>query len=138
MIVVTSDHGEAFGERHRVEHGNSPYQNLLHVALLIKYPQDARKGPAADPVSLIDVAPTVLQVAGFPMTQRMQGRSLLDAAAPDREVFSETFSCQVIQPAECAGCSARAVVKWPYKYIVFNNTWKKQWFNVDADPDETR
>ena len=72
------------------------------------------------------------------MTQRMQGRSLLDAAAPDREVFSETFSCQVIQPAECAGCSARAVVKWPYKYIVFNNTGKKQWFNVDADPDETR
>ena len=38
MIVVTSDHGEAFGERHRVGHANSPYQNLLHVALIVKYP----------------------------------------------------------------------------------------------------
>jgi choline-sulfatase len=140
MIVVTSDHGEAFGERHRVEHGNSPYQNLLHVALLIKYPRAARRGVVADAVSLIDVAPTILNATGFPIPPSMQGRSLLDQAlgqtAPfGRELFSETFPCPVMQPAECAGCSARIVVSWPFKYIAFN-TGKKQLFNLEADPDE--
>ena len=38
MIVITSDHGEAFGERNRVGHANSPYQNLLHVALTGQVP----------------------------------------------------------------------------------------------------
>ena len=52
MIVVTSDHGEAFGERHRVGHANSPYQNLLHVALIVKYPHQARRGTEERPVSL--------------------------------------------------------------------------------------
>ncbi|HMC60325.1 MAG TPA: sulfatase, partial [Candidatus Solibacter sp.] len=137
MIVVTSDHGEAFGERHRVQHGNSPYQNLLHVALLIKYPGAARRGVAPDAVSLIDVAPTILTATGFPIPPSMQGRNLLDQAPFRRELFSETFSCPVMQPAECPGCSARTVVSWPFKYIAFN-TGKKQLFNLEADPDENR
>jgi arylsulfatase A-like enzyme len=138
MIVVTSDHGEAFGERHRVEHGNSPYQNLLHVALLIKYPRAARKGVVSDPVSLIDVAPTVLSAAGFSVPPAMQGKSLLDGgAAGGREIFSETFLCPVMHAPECAGCTARAAVSWPFKYIGFSNG-TRQLFNLEADPDELR
>jgi arylsulfatase A-like enzyme len=148
MIVVTSDHGEAFGERHRVEHGNSPYQNLLHVALLIKYPGvksarvkypgAARTGVVADAVSLVDVAPTVLSVAGFSVPPAMQGQSLLDAgAAGGREIFSETFPCPVMHAPECPGCTARAVVSWPFKYIGFSNG-TRELFNLEADPDEQR
>jgi arylsulfatase A-like enzyme len=142
MIVITSDHGEAFGERHRVGHGNSPYQNLLHVAMLIKYPGAARRGVVPDAVSLIDVAPTILDATGFPSPPSMQGRSLLDRAldqaAPfGRKLFSETFPCPVMQAAECAGSSARTLVSWPFKYIAFN-TGKKQLFNLEADPDENR
>jgi arylsulfatase A-like enzyme len=138
MVVITSDHGEAFGERRRVQHGNSPYQNLLHVALLIKYPKGARKGAETEPVSLIDVAPTILNVAGFPVPGTMQGFSLLDAAAlHGRKLFSETFPCPVLQAPDCAGCSARTVVSWPFKYIAFS-TGKKQLFNLEADPDENR
>jgi arylsulfatase A-like enzyme len=147
MIVVTSDHGESFGERHRVAHGNSPYQNLLHVALLIKYPWAAwtaradwaaRRGVVAGSVSLVDVAPTILSVAGFSVPPAMQGQSLLDAgAAPRREIFSETFLCPVMHPSECAGCTARAVVSWPYKYIGFSNG-TRELFNLEADPDELR
>jgi len=137
MIVVTSDHGEAFGERHRVEHGNSPYQNLLHVALLIKYPKSAHRGPVEAPVSLIDVAPTVLAVAGIPAPGTMQGRSLLEGTAKSTRLFSETFACQVIQSVECPGCAARAMVEWPFKYIVLS-TGKRELFHLDSDPDETR
>lgn len=142
MIVITSDHGEAFGERHHVEHGNSPYQNLLHVALLVKYPKSLQQGSTGKglhdaPVSLIDVAPTVLQVAGIPAPPAMQGISLLGGAAPQASLFSETFACQVIQSVDCSGCSSRAMVAWPLKYIVFSNG-KRQLFKLDVDPDEAR
>jgi arylsulfatase A-like enzyme len=138
MIVVTSDHGEAFGERQRVEHGNSPYQNLLHVPLLIKYPRVARTGAVAFSVSLIDVAPTILTVAGLSVPPAMPGHSLLDAGeAGGREIFSETFPCPVMHPPDCPGCSAQAVVSWPFKYIRFNNG-KRELFNLEADPDEQK
>ena len=136
MIVVTSDHGEAFGERHNVEHGNSPYQNLLHVALLVKYPKGAHTGRVESPVSLIDVAPTVLQQTGAAVPGTMQGRSLLDASGP-AQIFSETFHCQVIQSVACDGCGARAVVAWPYKYIAFLQG-RRQLFNIESDPNENR
>ena len=136
MIVVTSDHGEAFGERHNVEHGNSPYQNLLHVALLVKYPKGAHTGRVDSPVSLIDVAPTVLQHAGVAVPGTMQGRSLLDASRPPL-IFSETFHCQVIQSVQCDGCGARTVVAWPYKYIAFLQG-RRQLFNLESDPNESK
>ncbi len=73
MIVVTSDHGESFGAKNRVGHANSPYQNLLHVALLIKYPGAARTGVETQPVSLIDVAPTALAALKVAIPATMQG-----------------------------------------------------------------
>ena len=108
MIVVTSDHGEAFGERHRVGHANSPYQNLLHVALMVKYPHQTHRGTEDRPVSLTDVAPTILEAAGIAVPQTMQGRSL--TATADREIFSETFPCPVAHSPDCPnGCTARAI-----------------------------
>ena len=136
MIVVTSDHGEAFGERHRVGHANSPYQNLLHVALIVKYPHQARRGTEERPVSLIDVAPTILQAAGIAVPQTMQGSSL--AATADREIFSETFPCPVAHSPDCPnGCTARAIFAWPYKFITTSNG-HRELFDLSGDPAEGR
>jgi arylsulfatase A-like enzyme len=136
MIVVTSDHGEAFGERHRVGHANSPYQNLLHVALIVKYPHQARRGTEERPVSLIDVAPTILQEAGIAVPQTMQGRSL--AATADRDIFSETFPCPVAHSPDCPnGCTARAIFSWPYKFITTSNG-HRELFELSGDPAESR
>jgi arylsulfatase A-like enzyme len=139
MIIVTADHGEAFGNHHRVGHANSPYQDLLHVPLLIKFPSSSKKGTTDEPVSLIDVAPTVLDVLGIPVPASMQGRSLLSAAALEhRELFAETFPCPALEPPECPrGCQARAVFSWPYKYITFSNG-RRELFDVHSDPEEQR
>jgi arylsulfatase A-like enzyme len=136
MIVVTSDHGEAFGERKRVGHANSPYQNLLHVALLVKYAHQTRRGTEARPVSLIDVAPTVLDAAGIAVPQAMQGRSLTTVA--DREIYGETFPCPVAHPPDCPkGCTARAIYAWPYKFITSSNG-RRELFDLGGDPAENR
>jgi arylsulfatase A-like enzyme len=141
MIVITSDHGEAFGEKHYVLHANSEYQNLLHVALMIKYPKQAAKGVVSTPVSLIDVMPTALTSLGVPVPGAVQGIDLLDmnALRGRKELFSEGFACPVVHPPGCPenGCTQRAIVAWPYKYID-TNTGKRALYDIAADPDENR
>ena len=122
-----------------VLHGNSAYQNLLHVTLVIKYPKNASTGVVNDPVSLIDLAPTVLTALGIPVDPKMQGRNLLsDFTEPKRELFSESFPCPVPHPPECpgSGCTTRAVLAWPYK-LVTSSSGKFEVYDVSADPNET-
>jgi arylsulfatase A-like enzyme len=137
MIVIASDHGEAFGERHRVGHGNSPYQNVVHVALMIKYPHSAHPGTEATPASLIDVAPTVLATIGLRAPQTMQGRDLNHPEAlAGRVLYNEAFPCAVLQAPECPrGCMVRSVYEWPYKYIT-SSTGKRELFDLSKDPLE--
>jgi len=137
MIVVASDHGEAFGERRYIGHGNSPYNNVLHVALMIKYPGNAHPGVESQPVSLIDVAPTVLNTLGLNAPPALQGRDLThpDALA-GRTLYSETFPCPVMRPPECRnGCASHVVLQWPYKYIDRSNG-KRELFDLAHDPLE--
>jgi arylsulfatase A-like enzyme len=137
MIVVASDHGEAFGERHRVGHGNSPYQNVVHVALMIKYPHSSHVGKESSPASLIDVAPTVLHSLGMETPRTMQGGDLNHPEAlASRPLFNEAFPCPVMQPPDCRqGCMARSVYEWPYKFISSSNG-KLELFDLSRDPQE--
>jgi arylsulfatase A-like enzyme len=66
MIVVTSDHGELFGEDGRWGHGGDPIFPLVHVPLIVKYPQGQPRGRDDRPVSLAAVPATALTVAGEP------------------------------------------------------------------------
>ena len=125
MIVVTSDHGEAFGERNHIGHANSAYQNLLHVPLLIKYPHGGHRGAESHPVSLIDVAPTILSTLGVPVPQTMQGRNLTGAGASEpRPIFSETFPCPVMHPQRSAPTAAR---REPYFSLALQIHRDQQW-----------
>src|SRR5438045_7945801 len=101
MIVVTSDHGESLGEKNRVGHANSPYQNLLHVPLLIKYPHSTRRGREAEPVSLIDVAPTALATLNVGVPESMQGVSLAGGPPAGRSIFAETFQNPAMHSPDC-------------------------------------
>jgi arylsulfatase len=96
LIVVTADHGEAFFEHGIwVGHGLFLYDTELHIPMILKLPK--RRGPHGlvvdTPVSLIDVMPTILEVAGHAPAPSAQGQSLLRfATAPsaDRNVFGHS------------------------------------------------
>jgi len=75
VIIVTSDHGEHFGEHGLRDHGNSLYRALLHVPLVIRLPRGEHGGTRVrQPVSLVDLAATICDLAGYP--ERMPGNSL--------------------------------------------------------------
>jgi len=78
-IVVTSDHGEAFGEHGMSRHGYELWEELVHVPLIVHLPGVApqRQGVRR---SAIDLAPTLLELFGLPLPsgeQRLSGTSLL-------------------------------------------------------------
>jgi len=65
IVIVTSDHGEQFGEHGLFDHANSLYRAVLHVPLVISYPGTVPAGLRVEaPVSLVDLASTVLDLTG--------------------------------------------------------------------------
>ncbi len=77
LIVVVSDHGEEFWEHGWTAHGQSLYQELAHGVLLMWNPKlisAARR--VAEPVQLIDVMPTVLDLLSLKIPDVVQGQSL--------------------------------------------------------------
>ena len=78
-VVVTSDHGEAFGEHGMYRHGYELWEELVHVPLIVHLPGVAPQRQAARR-SAIDLAPTLLELFGMPLPageQRLSGVSLL-------------------------------------------------------------
>lgn len=89
IVVFTSDHGEEFGEHKGLLHGDSLYQEAMHVPLVITGPGVGRK-VVSQQVSLVDVAPTILDLLNLPQQAGWQGQSLLGAVA-NKPVFAESY-----------------------------------------------
>ena len=84
MVVVLADHGEHLFEQGIFEHGSGLYESVLRVPLIVKYPRDLQENQPSirhHPVELVDLFPTVAEVAGIAIDQEaleLSGRSLLD------------------------------------------------------------
>ena len=87
LIVVAADHGEEFGEHGRWYHEFSLHGELSWIPLVVHAPGlRVRPGRARGNVSLIDVAPTILDLVGFPVPEALDGRSLAPLCwAEDKE-----------------------------------------------------
>jgi arylsulfatase A-like enzyme len=74
-LVVTSDHGEEFGDHGGVNHGRTLHEEVVRVPLFLAGPGVSPR-EIRDPVSLVDVAPTLLELLGLWPRHEMDGRSL--------------------------------------------------------------
>jgi hypothetical protein len=79
LVILTSDHGEAFGEHGMIGHGFAPHQEAIRVPLVFRGPGILAGRRVGTPVSLVDVMPTILDVLGLVGPAEMQGRSLRPA-----------------------------------------------------------
>ena len=89
IVIVTADHGEQLGEHDLMLHGNSLYRPLLEVPLIIAGP-GVTVGRPVHPVSLVDLAATIVSLSGATGPAVLPGASLLGPDAGGRsELFSE-------------------------------------------------
>jgi arylsulfatase A-like enzyme len=91
LVVLTADHGEAFGEHGLWAHGTGLFEEIVHIPLIVWRSGSAAGQPrrVASPVSLQDVAPTLSQLALGKTPASFEGESLLPLlqadAAPDAD-----------------------------------------------------
>jgi len=129
VVIFTSDHGDMLGERRMVQK-RTFYEWSVRVPLVVRHPDGRRSGEAvASPVSLLDLAPTLLDLAGVPAGERLplDGVSLLDED-PERVVFSEYHVEKVRAPCFMAR-------KGRHKLIEVHGH-DSRLFDLEADPSE--
>ena len=102
LIVVLADHGEGFRERSLwFDHGTSAHVEQTHVPLVIKLPRNRKAGTTdARLVSLVDVAPTVLEIASL-RSGASDGFALTGTDPVRTLVASESSHCKDVEVLDC-------------------------------------
>jgi arylsulfatase A-like enzyme len=136
LVIITSDHGEAFGEHNSMAHGNgSVYQDQVHVPLLIKYPDQHQAYQSDALVSQVDLMPTVLDLAGIEIPRSLQGHSLRGSQNQQGSaVFAEGEGRSQNANPRLRG-SRRAVFSGNWKLIAWS-AGNPELYNLAADPGE--
>ncbi len=132
LIVVAGDHGESLGAHGEATHGIFLYDETIRVPLVVKLPQN-RAGKTAQHVRLVDVAPTVLQVAGAPVPPQMQGQSLLRAmrqAGPGEAAYARSDLGQ-------EGFGWSRLEAWRAGKYLHIRAPKRELYDLEADPGAT-
>jgi hypothetical protein len=136
-IIFFSDHGESLHEDPRLpdNHGMYVYQALVHVPLAFHLP-GAQTGIDPEPVTLFDLAPTVLELVGSAPWPNLAGRSLVphlvDGAPP--ELMTETPP----RPIVINESDQWGVVVWPKKLMVRPAENLTELYDLSVDPGEKK
>jgi len=138
IILLAGNHGEGLADHGEAYHGTLLYQSTLHVPVLVKpagTPGAGRDDPT--PISLVDLMPTVLELAGVSAGGSMDGRSVAAALSAsgggidaERPLFAETTL-----PRDAFGWRPMAAVRsGRWKYIASEPA---RLFDLQADPAES-
>ena len=135
LLIITSDHGEQFGEHDLMSHGNSLYRPLLDVPLILRFPGKVPQNlRIRTPVTLRDLPRTVLDLAGVKETD-IPGSSWASLWVPDG--------------GGTPGSPLLSALTWPNGEIAYSLRvgdfeyidWfqrKEELYDLGNDPDETR
>lgn len=141
-VAVTADHGEEF-----LEHGGRAHlprkltEELVHVPLMLRVPA-GQSSRTPTPVSLLDLAPTLLDVAGIPGPAEFRGRSLWDqlrkGKSLERSVLSEcVYDCtNPFFPKDRMGPRLLAVRLNQHKLVLDFAAGSDQLYDLSRDPGE--
>jgi arylsulfatase A-like enzyme len=136
IVIVTSDHGEEFGDHGVFEHGKSLYPPVTHVPLVMAAPGNLPEGlTVSGPVSLRDIPATVLDLVGG--EPKLPGSSLarfFRGDRPDAPVFTElTPAPGLPQSAPSMKGPMRAVALGRF-YLIKSGDGSEELFDLFADP----
>ena len=126
LLVIHGDHGEAFFQHEgNFAHTLFPYDENLHVPLVVVAPGlVAKEIRARQLVSLLDIAPTIADLAGVPADARWQGRSALSAAPRVVRAFTDQVGERV------------SLRTGRFKLVHDRDASRAMLFDLATDPDE--
>jgi arylsulfatase A-like enzyme len=133
MIVITSDHGDEFLEHGGKGHRHSLFQEVIHIPLVFWMPGRVSEARIAVPVSITDIAPTLLDLAGARPIRHVMGRSLLPALT-GAELSPRPVLSELVAPPRAPNMSA--VLQGSGKLIVDHTRNTATYYDLSIDPDE--
>lgn len=128
LVILTSDHGEAFGEHGVYTHNSTLYEEMIHIPFVVRLPggEIPTAVDVSRPVTLADLVPTVLGRLGLPPAPEVWGVDLL-RERPERYLFHRTY-----KPMNSA-----LAARWKrWKAIVRSDRQEPRLFDLLADPEE--
>lgn len=134
-VLFTSDHGELLGDHHlfRKAHG---YEGSARVPLILKGPFGDKvirpRAVCREVVELRDVMPTILELAGLPIPESVEGRSFLPLARGESPQWREYLHGEHI----VLGGAEHWLTDGHRKYLWHSSSGHEQLFDLDADPTE--
>jgi arylsulfatase A-like enzyme len=148
LVIVTSDHGENIGDHGLIDHVFSLYDSTVRVPLIVRYPPRFETGEVvSELVSLVDIAPTVLDIVGVPaINANLPGFPLDHPAIAERpSVFAENGrpinGIKLLEkwfPEFDTGTidhPMRMIRTDPFK-LIWTSDVSAELFNVESDPGE--
>ena len=141
VVVYTSDNGYLLGEHGQFDNKRFAYEESIRVPFVIRYPRLVAPGAKIDALALnIDVAPTLVELAGAEPLERVEGRSLVPLLrgrrTPWRESFLAEYFLEKVAPRAPAWQAVRTA-RW--KYIRYTGIeGMDELYDLAADPFEMR
>ena len=139
-IIFTADHGEMLGDHGLIQKGCRFYEGLVRVPLIVSWPEQVNEGVVSPAlVELMDLAPTVLELAGMRAQSAMDGQSLLPLlkgqASPDRH--REFVRCEYFDALQRPDASYATMYRDDrYKLVVYHGHDLGELYDLHDDPGE--
>jgi N-acetylglucosamine-6-sulfatase len=143
VLIFTSDHGYFYGEHGLNEERRLAYEETARIPLIVRYPRAARAGVTPSQlVQIIDIAPTILELAGVADTTPRHGRSLVPllggASPPWRSSILLEYYTDTVFPRTLT-MEYQAVRTERHKYIQYLElSGSDEIYDLDADPHEMK
>ncbi|HEX4953717.1 MAG TPA: sulfatase [Thermoanaerobaculia bacterium] len=136
VVVFTSDHGFHLGE-HGLWGKLSFYEEVLRVPLVVVAPGVAGGQRVARPVELVDLYPTIFELAGLPQPEGLEGRSLAPLLA-DPQAPWERPAGSVLALEGLGRRLARSVTDGRFRYSEWGSSREAELYDLAADPRQLR
>lgn len=153
ILIITADHGDelldhGFIGHASTNHDGTLYEEIIHVPLIFRYPLAFPAGSRVDEiVETIDILPTLIDIAGIPGNQWVQGKSLLklfqdNKSSWENVAFSENSLCGFQCKAENISSKVRLVSmrsdRWKFIARYEPGISKFELYDLQNDPGEKK
>jgi len=152
-IIITADHGEEFKEHGGFIHLPKLYDELLHVPLIIKGPKIPDGIIIRKQVSLLDIAPTIIDLLSLPKVKKFEGESLYPLMIGYTEKYKRDFVISECfhrggKPLDAYGMRGEPLIKYGKRRVSIRTAREKliydeergcfEFYDLEEDPNETR
>ncbi|MCP2605318.1 sulfatase, partial [Candidatus Aminicenantes bacterium AH-873-B07] len=134
VLIITSDHGEAFFEHQKIQHNTTVYEEMIKIPLIIKFPEESGIKPReiSHLVEIVDLTATFFDLFELPekMKYKLEGKSILPLIFSNQALKEFVFSRTIIP------ISRYCIRNEQYKYILDLKNNKAELYDLKNDPGE--